>query len=148
MLSEWAATCSGIRSLVFVLWVPYLLLSHTRLVTDLLSLSQVEAKERRVPKKIADLNLILKQAGEAVMPLAQKREMTVDTRKVQPLSGLLGKHDDLVCMFINLLENATNYSQDGSKTTVIAGVETGNNPLAKNAIFIAIQDEGIGIPAR
>ncbi|WP_160115982.1 sensor histidine kinase [Candidatus Halocynthiibacter alkanivorans] len=119
----------------------------TNLVTGLLSLSQVEVKEQRAIKKIVDMNLILDQAREAVVPLAQKRRMTVDTGAVQRLPGLLGKHDDLVRMFINLLENAINYSRDGSKVTLSTCVEQTGNPLGKPAVCICIRDEGIGIPA-
>jgi two-component system, OmpR family, phosphate regulon sensor histidine kinase PhoR len=82
-----------------------------------------------------------------VIPLAQKRSISVDAGDVQPLPGLLGKHDDLVRMLINLLENAINYSHEGSKITLSAGVEQAPGPLGNTAICIAIRDEGIGIPA-
>ncbi len=47
------------------------------LVTDLLSLSQVEVKQRRRPKKTVDPNLIVAQAMNAVRQRAAKRGMTL-----------------------------------------------------------------------
>jgi len=119
----------------------------TNLVTDLLSLSQVEVKERRKPKKTVDLNMILDQATEAVTSIAQKRGKTVDIQRANILPDILGKHDDLVRLFINLLENAINYSGADSTVTLSAIVAPKTNPLSRSAVCIAIRDQSEGIPA-
>ncbi len=119
----------------------------TNLVADLLSLSQVEVKERRALKSSVDLNMILRQAHESVTHLAQKRLKTLDIQVQPDLPAIQGKHDDLLRVFINLLENAINYSGAASQVTLTAKVASHKNPLAKTALCIAISDQGDGIPA-
>lgn len=117
------------------------------LVTDLLSLSQVEVKQRRRPKKIVDPNLIVAQAMNATRQKAAKRGMTLEYRATAPLPDHLGQHDDLVRVFINLLENAINYGRDGGEIQVTARVHEAANPLGCPAICISVTDQGEGIPA-
>ena len=117
------------------------------LVTDLLSLSQVEVKERRRPKKTVDLNLIVAQAMASVRQMAEKRGMTVVYHAPETLPDVLGQHDDLVRVFINLLENAINYGRECGNIQVSVGIGDDRNPLGKAAISISVQDQGEGIPA-
>lgn len=119
-------------------------MSH--LVSDLLSLSQVQAKERRAPRKPADLAQALDQALDAADRLASRRGKVI-RRRIGVLPLILGKQDDLARVFINLLENAVNYSRDGATVQVEAGVAAPDNPLKKPAVRVAITDEGEGIPA-
>lgn len=119
----------------------------TALVADLLSLSQVEVKERRAPKKTVNLSEILEQVHEAVKRLAGSRQKVIDFQVTQPLPTLHGKHDDLVRLFINLLENAINYGATGTTVTLTAGLAPKSNPLERPAVCVAIQDQGDGIPA-
>jgi two-component system phosphate regulon sensor histidine kinase PhoR len=120
----------------------------TNLVADLLSLSQVEVKERRAPKEIVDPNLIISQSIAAVGPLAQKHGKRIEFQTGEPLPELPGLHDDLVRALINLLENAINYSREGGTVRLTATVVRDQSPLNKPALSIAIQDEGEGIPAQ
>ena len=119
----------------------------TNLVADLLSLSQVEVKERRALKKTTDLNAILDQSFKAVAYLAEKRGKSVEFQPATTLPAVLGKEDDLVRIFINLLENALNYSAEGSTVTMRAEIAPKNNPLRRPAICVTIKDQGEGIPA-
>ncbi|PHQ94325.1 MAG: hypothetical protein COB40_12475 [Marinosulfonomonas sp.] len=117
------------------------------LVTDLLSLSQVEVKQRRRPKKTVDPNLIITQAMAAVHQLAKKQGMSLVYQAQNTLPALPGQHDDLVRVFINLLENAINYGRAGGEIQVTALAQTGANPLGQAAISISVRDQGEGIPA-
>jgi two-component system phosphate regulon sensor histidine kinase PhoR len=63
------------------------------------------------------------------------------------LPNVLGKHDDLLRVFINLLENAINYSRENGKVTLVASVEREDCPLGRKAICVSVTDEGEGIPA-
>jgi two-component system phosphate regulon sensor histidine kinase PhoR len=113
------------------------------LVTDLLSLSQVEVKQRRRPKKLVDPNQIIAQAINAVGQLAEKRGMTLAYHAPEPLPDLPGQRDDLVRVFINLLENAIFYGRKGGVIQVTADVTDAKKP----DIVISVQDQGEGIPA-
>jgi two-component system, OmpR family, phosphate regulon sensor histidine kinase PhoR len=117
------------------------------LVADLLSLSKVEVKERRALKKHAAPDKVVDQAVAAVSQLARMRGKTLEPRIDQNLPEILGQHDDLVRVLINLLENAINYSRDGARIRLTAGIAPNPNPLARKAIFISIRDQGHGIAA-
>jgi len=119
----------------------------TNLVSDLLSLSRVEVKERRAPKKIADPNQIIRQAEETATAFAAKHGKTLVVRPDTALPKILGNHNDLVRVLINLVENAVTYSRDGGVIHMYAEVNNHDNPLGKTAICIAVCDEGEGIPA-
>ena len=119
----------------------------TNLVGDLLSLSQVEVKERRAPRKRADLGQALEQALAAARRLAARRGKTV-LDEIADLPPILGKQDDLARVFINLLENAVNYSRDGAEIRLTAGLAAAENPLRKPAIIVAVADQGEGIAAQ
>lgn len=119
----------------------------TNLVTDLLSLSQVEAKQRRVPKKSVDPNQIIAQAVASVTDLAEKRGKSLDVQIVDDLPNLAGQHDDLIRILINLLENGINYSKENASVILNAKAEGPENPLGVDAISISVQDQGEGIPA-
>ena len=119
----------------------------TNLVSDLLSLSKVEAKERRAPKNPQDLNQLIHQAIESVTPLARKRAKHLVCQVAPDLPPILGKRDDLSRALINLLENAINYSRDDGTVTISSRPAPPDNPLGTKAVFIAIEDEGEGIAA-
>lgn len=119
----------------------------TNLVTDLLSLSKVEAKESRAPKNPQDLNQLIHQAVESVTQLAHKRAKHLACEVSPNLPLILGKRDDLARAMINLLENAINYSRENGTVTIKAEPAPADNPLGTEAVFIAIKDEGEGIAA-
>lgn len=117
----------------------------TNLVSDLLSLSQVEVKERKALKRSADIRQILLHACETVSVLAAESGKDIDVQIRDSLPEVLGKTDDLVRVFINLLENAINYSRPKSTIQLKASISNKSNPLRKKAICIAVTDESDGI---
>ena len=119
----------------------------TNLVSDLLSLSKVEVKQRRAPKKIVDPNLIIREAQESANTYAVKRGNTLVVHIEGKLPEIPGNHGDLVRMLINLMENAVNYSREGSEVSLDARLLDSASPLGKPAICIAIRDQGEGIAA-
>jgi two-component system phosphate regulon sensor histidine kinase PhoR len=118
----------------------------TNLVTDLLSLSKVEAKESREVTKRVNISQVLQQACETVSGLARGQDKQVKLHIANELPEVLGKRDDLLRVFINLLENAINYSREIGTVCLSAQVMTGNNSLGPKAICISVTDEGDGIP--
>lgn len=116
------------------------------LVVDLLSLSKVEAKEARTLRNSVDVAQALDQAHEAVSILADRRGKRLELAIEPNLPQVLGKLDDLIRVFINLFENAINYSHEGGVVTLSARIVGKPNPLRKRAIRIDVTDEGEGIP--
>ncbi len=119
----------------------------TNLVSDLLSLSKVEVKERRAPKKMVDPNLIIGEACESATAYAHKRGKALAVHSAAKLPEIPGNHGDLVRMLINLMENAVNYSRERSEITLAARFEKTNSPLGRPAVCISIRDQGEGIAA-
>jgi len=119
----------------------------TNLVSDLLSLSKVEVKERLAPKKMVDPNLIIHEACESATAYAHKRGKTLAVHIAGKLPEIPGNHGDLVRMLINLMENAVNYSHERSEVTLEARFEGNDTPLGRPAVSISIQDQGEGIAA-
>lgn len=116
------------------------------LVADLLSLSKVEAKEAQALRKSVDIALLLEQAHEAVLRIAETRGKRLTLDIPSDLPPVLGKFDDLIRVFINLLENAVNYSCEDGAISFTATAVNGDNPLGKPAIRIDVTDQGEGIP--
>ena len=119
----------------------------TNLVSDLLSLSKVEAKERRAPKNPLDLNQTINQAVESVSALAGRRGKRLETDITPQLPAIRGKRDDLARALINLLENAINYSREAGTIRISAHPAPAQNPLGTEAVYVSVSDEGEGIPA-
>jgi len=119
----------------------------TNLVSDLLSLSQVEAKERRALKNRVDLVSVIDQAIQSVSSIAGKwgKTLVVDIDADQ--SAVMGRQDDLVRVLINLLENAIHYSRQDGQINLTARVTHRENPLGEDAIAISVRDDGEGIAA-
>ena len=113
----------------------------TNLVTDLLSLSQVEVKERRALKKTVDPRQVIDQSIEGVTHLAKSRGKDLKLDVPSDLPTLPGKHADLVQVLINLLENAINYSRENTEICLTAR-------RMPTDLIIEIQDQGEGIPAQ
>lgn len=119
----------------------------TNLVSDLLSLSQVEAKARRALKNQVDMKSVVGQAVETVGAIAAKwgKSLTVETQADLP--AVLGRQDDLIRVFINLLENAVHYSRPDGRIRLGVHVDRGANPLNQDAIVVVVKDDGDGIAA-
>ncbi|MDQ7070978.1 MAG: ATP-binding protein [Rhodobacterales bacterium] len=117
----------------------------TNLVSDLLSLSQVEAKERYILKNRIDLRSVIDQAVQSVGPVAQKWGKTLEMEIGADLPSVMGRQDDLVRVLINLLENAIHYSAPNGKVRLVARANCGVNPLDRDAIEISVTDDGEGI---
>jgi len=84
-----------------------------RLIADLLSLSRIELSEHRVPDTEADLAAVVAEVGDALLPLANEKQ--VKLRISGPASGVAvtGVRDELSQVAQNLIDNAIKYSAPG-----------------------------------
>ena len=119
----------------------------TNLVSDLLSLSQVEAKERRALKNRVDMTSVIEQSVQSVTSIARKWDKTLIVKPDADLPTIIGRQDDIVRVLINLLENAIHYSRQDGEIHLAAHVDCGDNPLGQDAISISVTDDGEGIAA-
>jgi len=85
-----------------------------------------------------DLSMLLRDVTDSLRPLAEAKGITMKCDVAADLM-VRGDNDDLIRLFVNLLENAVKYTQHG-------GVSVSATCLGGFAI-VAVEDSGIGIPA-
>lgn len=114
-----------------------------RLIHDLLSLSQVEAEERRPPTGQVDVTSLVTSASEALEPQAQERGVELGISGSDSPLHVRGSPDQLAQIFTNLIENAVKYGGD-SATVEISALD--HDPeLQGPAVRVTVEDNGDGI---
>jgi len=108
----------------------------TGLVEDLLSLARRDGPDAHLtePVDIADL---LTDITSSLEPLAEAKGLALTCTAPANLC-LLGDRDQLIRLFVNLVDNAIKYTDQGS-VSVAASVEAAQ-------IVVVVADTGIGIP--
>ena len=110
----------------------------TDLVQEIINLSRLQDSDPlSVPSELNVQDLV----NEAI----DQSQVGADSRKIKISTGdiangvVLGDRDQLIMAIQNLVENAVNYSPEGTQVTVSSIVKDG-------IITISITDQGIGIP--
>jgi two-component system phosphate regulon sensor histidine kinase PhoR len=120
-----------------------------RLVSDLLSLSRVEAAERMRPSDTVDLAAVLDGALAAMRPTADESGNTLELRRkaFEPEEQALiqGDRDQLMQVFLNLIENALKYGGPERPITLQLSREQGTGSLKGDVIRVDVIDRGDGI---
>jgi len=117
-----------------------------RLVNDLLSLSQVEATERQRPTDKIDLNGLIVQTVDTLLPAAQARDATVNIESLASTDiSIKGDSDQLRQVFNNLIENAIKYGEQGGTVTITLSQPAYLPALRSEGIEVAVSDDGPGI---
>ncbi|MDI3337287.1 ATP-binding protein [Defluviimonas aestuarii] len=116
-----------------------------RLVNDLLSLSRVEAEERRRPAKAVDILALLRTALVTQQEAAKAGGIALTLTADSDVVNLPGDADQLTQVFHNLLENAMKYGGSGKDVTVRVS-EIEREPVLKGpAVQVEVIDRGEGI---
>ncbi|BBL78205.1 PAS domain-containing sensor histidine kinase [Rubrobacter xylanophilus] len=109
------------------------------MVEELMTLSQMDSWQYSLQLAPASLDRILQDAVEAVEPKALRFGIEIN---------LYGAHINLTCdaqklyqVFLNLLDNAVKYSEEGSRVDVTAS-ESGEYAIVR------VKDTGVGIPEK
>ncbi|MEC8292507.1 MAG: ATP-binding protein [Pseudomonadota bacterium] len=118
-----------------------------RLVSDLLSLSQVEAEARLRPSQNVDLGHLLAETVEGLSPVADAANVTVDWHLPDQPVTVPGDSDQLRQIFTNLIENAIKYGgRDNTVTLQLS--ESPRDPVLRQAgVRVDVIDRGPGIEA-
>lgn len=114
-----------------------------RLVGDLLSLSRVEAEERRRPTAEVDLSAVLKGAMQTLQPMAEAQGASLLRRGEEGRLPVQGDPDQLTQVFANLIENAVKYG--GGEVEVIVSRIAHEPVLRGPALKVEVVDHGEGI---
>lgn len=116
-----------------------------RLVSDLLSLSRVQAEERRRPSGQVDLPLLLRGVLATMDQAARAGGVAVETHGLAGSRLVPGDPDQLVQVFQNLIENALKYGGSGGYLGVSMR-RIDHEPLLRGPAWaVDIRDRGEGI---
>jgi heavy metal sensor kinase len=105
------------------------------LVEDLLRLARGETRQVAV-REAVDLSALLRDVTDSLRPLAEAKGLTL-TCDVPGGLTLQGDSDALIRLFINVLDNAMKYTEDGGVT--LAACDD------RERIRVTVADTGIGI---
>lgn len=112
----------------------------TRLATDLLTLARADGGEKIVPRPV-ELDTILLEVYRYARVLVQTHDSPVKVRFGDIDQAIvLGDPDRLKQLFINLVDNAIKYTQEGE-----VSISMDKNEV-KGTVTVTVQDTGIGIP--
>jgi two-component system phosphate regulon sensor histidine kinase PhoR len=109
-----------------------------RLIDDLLSLTRIEMNEHVKPEGRVGLDGVVRQAANALKPLAAQDGITVTVESQTGLPPVIGDHDELVQLFQNLVHNAIKYGRDNGRVEVTLGQQDAQ-------VVVAVHDDGEGI---
>ncbi|MGW5886860.1 ATP-binding protein [Priestia megaterium] len=110
----------------------------TSLINDFLDVQRMEAGKQTYDKKYQDILPLIKQVIEVQNIQTSKHEFNMISD--QEHFTVMGDKDKLLQLFNNVISNAVKYSPDGGNVTVKVYQK-------EHAVYIDIQDEGIGIPS-
>jgi heavy metal sensor kinase len=110
-----------------------------RLSNDLLLLSRIEGGYLSRESTTLNISDLLAATVEQIQPLAKAKELAIET-EITPGIPVCGDMDQLIRLFMNLLDNAVKYTPAGGRIMVSAGREGAN-------VIIALHNTGEEIPA-
>jgi len=110
----------------------------TDLVREIINLSRVQDSDPLQLAQVVGVEYVIREAIDQCQILADNRNITVTYSESSP-TVVLGDRDQLIMAIHNLIENAINYSPEGTKVSITTQLENG-------VIDISITDQGIGIP--
>jgi two-component system sensor histidine kinase SenX3 len=110
----------------------------TDLVQEIINLSRLQDSDPlSVPSELHVQDLIREAIDQSQVTADSRQIVVSNSGEVDGL--ILGDREQLIMAIQNLIENAINYSPEGTKVTVTSKVEDG-------IVDISVTDQGIGIP--
>jgi signal transduction histidine kinase len=111
-----------------------------RTVSEILSVSQIEAGSFELKRDDVNLEAMLKQLQADHEVQAQEKQIGLEFNLPPKLPVLQADRDKIALALHNLLGNALKYTPEGGHITVTAAVERGK-------LTVAVADTGLGIAA-
>jgi len=107
-------------------------------VENVLRISQLEKKENIIKKTNCNIHDVIEESFIHLKLLFKNRNATIENDLIANQLNVLGSHEDLVNVIVNILENSIKYSTD----LPLINVSTFNEV---DHIFIKITDNGMGM---
>ena len=109
------------------------------LVEDLLDFSRMQSGRLSVNMRLMNLAPSLREATEMYLEVAKQRNIKLDFVCSDELENVMGDPARLKQVFINIIDNAVKYSNDGGSVLVDCHEE-------EHCIHVRVSDTGVGIP--
>ncbi|QQZ59095.1 HAMP domain-containing protein [Paenibacillus sonchi] len=116
-----------------------------RLIGDILELSKIESKRAQLECSPVHLIEFFDSLLETLSKVAEKKNISLNAAVPEELF-MEGDEDKLRQIFINLISNAINYTQDGGSVNVI--VVNGQKADGTETVVFTVRDTGMGIPRK
>lgn len=113
-------------------------ISH--LIDDILDLSQIDAHRLALHKEVIALAVIIEEAAAVVRDLFEDEGLQLTIDVPDDLPGVLADATRIRQILINLLGNASRFTDEGGVTIRAS--------RGDNQIVVAVTDTGMGIPSR
>ncbi|MBX4146725.1 two-component system histidine kinase PnpS [Paenibacillus lautus] len=117
-----------------------------RLIGDILELSKIESKRIQMDYSPIHLSAFFDTISEMMRTVAEKKRISLELDIPEELF-MEGDEDKLRQIFMNLLSNAINYTQEGGRVKLTAR-EKHSNRNAEDIVEFHVKDSGIGIPKK
>ncbi len=111
----------------------------TRLIEDLLILSDIENKRSIPADHPIPIRRSLLEIVSSIIPIAEDRGIRI-ILEVEPDLVVFGSEDRFKQMMLNLIENAIKYSKEGGEVRI-----TGRSMPEAHRLLLQVADQGIGI---
>jgi signal transduction histidine kinase len=108
-----------------------------RTIDLILNMSLIQTGKQRLNIKPVELNFVLKNLVNEFMPMAKKKNLSLNFNLADDEPKVLGDEYTLVQAFQNLIDNAIKYTNNGKIEILLNKME--------NKICVNIIDTGIGI---
>jgi two-component system sensor histidine kinase SenX3 len=111
----------------------------SRLVKEIIELSRLQGDDPLENPGPVDMNKVIEAAVDRCRIDADDRDIKIVV-KSEPELEVLGSEEQLAMAIGNLVENAINYSPDGTRVAVTA------QPIG-DLVEVTVSDQGVGIPS-
>ncbi len=110
----------------------------SNLLNDLIDISMIESGEMRMSYRYFDINIFIQSIVNEFVPMAGEKNIKLIFNPVKEGLQVFGDKDKIRQVFVNLLQNAIKYTDEGSIEILL--------DEEKKFVNISVKDTGIGIP--
>lgn len=110
----------------------------TRLINDILTISELENKRYNIPFEKISVNKALEEIEDMMHGVAKLKNISLGIDKGENLHPVMGNLDKVKQLLINLIDNAIKYTHEGGSVKV-------RTYSRDSWVFIEVADTGIGI---
>ncbi|SEM82153.1 ATP-binding protein [Lihuaxuella thermophila] len=114
----------------------------TRLISDLLQLSRLDAKKSRFNKKAVQVEEMLEEAADRFAFQCREKSISLTLCITDKLPRVYADRDKIDQVLDNLISNAVKYTPEGGSIAIVAAKRPGG------MVEISVADTGIGIPKK